>query len=71
MGFLVEILSITINQKYNQKVDVRYYSGGGLSHSKIYVFFDFPTKILLLIAASHSRGADHGIGLNFISTAWR
>ena len=68
--FLVEILSVTIYQKYNQKVDVSYYSGGRLNHSKIYVFFDFSTKILLLIATSHPKSADHGVGLNFTPTLY-
>ena len=67
MGFLVEILYVTIYQKYTQKVDVSYYSGGWLNHLKIYVLFDFPIKILFLIAALHPRSADHDVGLNFTS----
>ena len=51
-----------------RKVDVSYYSRGGLNHLKS-VFLDFSTKMLLLIAALHPRGADHDVGLNITPTA--
>ena len=54
--------------KNTRKVDVGYYSGGGLNHSKNRRVLLFPTNFSFFIAAPPSRGADHSVGLNFKPT---
>ena len=36
---------------------------------KKFLEYLFPAKSTLFIAASHARGADHGVGSNFIPTS--
>ena len=61
--FILRILCQTVDFQYQKKkVNVAYYSDGGPNHSKLSVL-----TILLLdsshfIAASQSRGTDHGVG---------
>ena len=47
---------------------VVYYSVGGSNHLKIPGVFNFPLKLSLFIAVSHTRGTDHGVGLNSTPT---
>ena len=52
-------------------VDVDYYSVGGSNHLKNSLSIYFLQKFTLFIAVSHTRGTDHGVGSNYIPTAWR
>ena len=49
-------------------MDVDYYSGGGSNHLKNLWVFTFPFQLPLFIAVSHTRGTDHGVGLNSTPT---
>ena len=54
--------------KISESMDVGYFSGGGPTTYKLFILLLFPAISSIIIAASQSRGVDHGVGLNFTPT---